>query len=298
MLLYFILAHNSANQVINLINKLNHPGTSFVIHYDLNSEDAEFNILVEYFKAQNNVHFTNRIKCYWGDFSLVNATINCMITARDLNINFDYASLISGQHYPIKSNEYIMNFLNESNGQNYINFFELPSANWANQSGGLDRILYLHFNKHSRKKYSARKLLNKGTSYVLRSLNIKRKLPFEKFYGGSQWWCITKETCDYIIEFIIANKNSYEFFRYVLIPDELFFQTLILNSKKSFKIVNRNLNFIEWKTNISPSPEILNINHLEKILESSNLWGRKFDMDESEELMIELKKEEEKKKNV
>ncbi|MGG1364493.1 beta-1,6-N-acetylglucosaminyltransferase [Priestia megaterium] len=289
-IVYLILAHNNSQQIKSLVDKLNSEKNSFVIHFDLNGSELEYNNLQKIFQKSENVFFSSRHKCYWGDISLVDASIACIKTAYQNKIEFDYAALISAQHYPIKTNQQIENSLANSNYKNFMTYFKIPAREWANEDGGRDRIVYYYFNKHPRKRYANKRIIYKGMSRILKNLGIRRKPPIslDKFYGGSQWWCLTNECCAYILNFVQTKKDIYNYFKYVLIPDEIFFQTILLNSKFKDEIVNDNLTYINWGEKPTTSPITLDKSHYEELIKSDGLWARKFDTEKSVELIKDL----------
>ncbi|MCF7623648.1 MULTISPECIES: beta-1,6-N-acetylglucosaminyltransferase [Bacillaceae] len=286
-IVYLIMAHNNSLQLKKLVEKLDYKNNSFVIHFDLNGSEIEYNILQEMFGNKKNVFFSKRNKCYWGDISLVDATIECLKAAYQNDITFDYAVLISGQHYPIMKNEQIENHLVNANNNNFMSYFKIPAKEWANENGGIDRIIYYHFNKHPRKRFSKKRIMYKGFSRLLKKLGVSRKpvLDINKFYGGSQWWCLTNESCAYILSFVKTRVDVYDYFKHVLIPDEIFFQTILLNSKFKDKIINNNLTYMDWGIGPATSPITLDETHYDELKKSKNLWARKFDTVKSEKLI-------------
>ena len=57
-----------------------------------------------------------------------------------------------------------------------------------------------------------------------------------------------------------------------LVPDEIFFQTLVLNSPHRDSVVDANLRYIDW-----PGPRVLRADDLDALLGSGMLFARKFD---------------------
>ncbi|WP_442939850.1 beta-1,6-N-acetylglucosaminyltransferase [Nostoc sp.] len=74
----------------------------------------------------------------------------------------------------------------------------------------------------------------------------KRKLP-EGFaiYGGSQFWCLTGECIKWINIFVKQNPKFVKRFNYTYCTDEVFCQTLVLNSPFKDKVINDNLKYID-----------------------------------------------------
>jgi hypothetical protein len=75
--------------------------------------------------------------------------------------------------------------------------------------------------------------------------------------------------------FVHANPDYVRFFGHVLIPDELFFQTIIMNSELRGSIENDNLRFLDWSRD--PRPAVLVQKDLPALLSSHKLFARKFD---------------------
>ena len=113
----------------------------------------------------------------------------------------------------------------------------------------------------------------------------KRKFPkgFKPF-GGSSYWCLSRECIEYVHNFINQNNEFVDFFRYVLIPDESFFQTIILNSPLRNSVNNNNLNYIRWIPK-APSPIILGKSDFEQIISSEKLFARKFDLNKDADIL-------------
>jgi hypothetical protein len=184
-------------------------------------------------------------------------------------IPFEVAILLTGQDYPIKSNEYIHKFLKTNRQKSFMDFFPLPSNQW--QDGGLNRIDRWHIRVRNR-HFTFPKDRNSRNSL------LKRKFPGNaRPFGGSSYWCLDRECILYIYNYVRRNPVFVNFFRWVDVPDELFFQTILLNSSLKKKIINDNLRYIEWRNLESGSPAILGKDDLDKLMESPKLFARKFD---------------------
>ncbi len=264
-IVYIILAHKLPEQLVRLVKKLNTDTTSFLIHVDRKTDKENYGKMVGSLGAYDNVHFLKRRVVNWGTFSHVQATLDGIREALTLNLEFDYAFLLSGQDYPIKSNEYIHKFLEESNGKSYLEYFSLPNEIWKNENGGMDRIIYwnLFFLGRPRKIFP------------------RFDLPYRKFlgnfniFGGSAFWCLARDCVEYINEYMEQEENYTKFWKYARIPDEAFFQTVLLNSHLKDQLINDNFRYINWIT--TPHPEILKKQDFKQLISSNKLFARKFD---------------------
>jgi hypothetical protein len=81
------------------------------------------------------------------------------------------------------------------------------------------------------------------------------------------------------------NPAFVNFFKYVDIPDEMFFQTIILNSPFKESVINDNLVYIDWE-NPNPSyPRTFVKTDFEILVSSSKLFARKFDVSRDADIL-------------
>ncbi len=280
---YVILAHKLPKQLTRLVHKLNAGDVSFFIHVDKKTDNQIFEEIRASLNAFNNVYFMERRVCNWGEFNAVAITLNIMYVILRSDIRYDYVILLTGQDYPIKSNKQIQKVLNASGGQSFIEFFPLPSEHWENENGGLDRLYYWHLNFLGRRiafmkeKQLRFRILNLLPLRLNNIFSFRRKLPHKfAIFGGSAYWCLTRECVEYIGNLVQSDRTYINFFKFTSLPDETFFQTILLNSPLKNSLVNNNLRHIMWSK--SSHPEILQKQHFDQFMNSDKLFARKFDM--------------------
>ena len=287
-LAYLILAHNNPKHLKKLVNSLNSPNSTIFIHIDAKEDINEFLNL-----GKNNSFFLEkRTNVYWGEFSMVQATLLLLNKALNYNKDFDYFILISGTDYPLQSTSYIENFFLKNQGKEFINIVQMPCDQMGKPIRRLTRYKFQSKNKFNRaliKTFTLNGRLNINRDY---RLFLGELVP----YAGSQWWALTNSACNFILNFVENNKKFVNFFVNTHIPDESFFQTIIGNSP-FMKKVTRNLTYTDWSGKKRPSQ--INDKHLEYFQsnlsiftkgiygEGELLFARKFS-DECEELILKL----------
>jgi len=263
-LAYILMAHKNQQQVIRLIKNLNTPNSTFFIHIDKKSEMT----LTPDTLGSVNFELLEREEVNWGGFSQVAATLKGIKTIVNSADKFDYIILISGQCYPIKSNLMIERFFEEHYGQIFIDYFSMPYDGW--DYGGMNRIEQYHFMDQASPDDATRKALP------------PRKFPeYLKPYGGSQWWCFPLGTAKYVLDFVDNHPDYVEFHKYSFVPDEMFFQTILLNADDSEikdNIVCDGLRYIDWGKPEPPYPAILTSEDFNSIMNSGKFFARKFEM--------------------
>jgi len=253
---YLILAHKSPTQLIRLINTLNCENAYFFIHIDKKSSNDMFNQVTNALNRFNNIYFINRNNCSWGNFSIVHATLKGIQTILNTNICLDYVILLSGQDYPIKPNSYIRDFLIANNGKCFIHNFPVPLQGWHN-------------------------------GFFYRVPEQYKLPPNISLYGGSQWWCLTRECIHYIYHFVVNNPGFVEYCKHLFVPDEIFFQTIVLNSYFKSNVFNNGLRYIDWDSVPQPKthPATLSKKYFPILNNSPTLFARKFDIELDSEIL-------------
>ena len=127
-------------------------------------------------------------------------------------------------------------------------------------------------------------------------MGVKRSFSskINKLYGGSTWWSLSRETLQYVINYTKKEKYLINRMKYTFCPEELYFQTVIMNSDYSKKVINNNLRYMDWNYRrvgkYSSSPAVLNLSDLIHIKRSFYLFARKFESSISNDLKSALLK--------
>ncbi|MBM6859276.1 N-acetylglucosaminyltransferase, partial [Clostridium saudiense] len=218
--------HRNPEQVNKIIDFFNDDEFDIYIHVDKKSN------IKDYIKKNNNVTILNNsIDVRWARYSQVEATISLLRKVKEQENIYKYIHFISGQDYPVKSLEYIKNKFNNSKSQ-YIDYFSFPNNDLVKK--GYDRYeVYYPQWMIDRPNYLLKKILRVSyREFILFTKIFKRDLSsLPRIYGGSCWFSITGECGEYILNYIDKNPQYIKFFKNSIYADEMFFQTIILNSK-------------------------------------------------------------------
>jgi Core-2/I-Branching enzyme len=277
-LAYVISAYRYPEQLVRVVRRLATPHASFFIHVDRRAPDALYRAMVNGLVDVERVEFLERHGSEWGGFGHVLASLKGLRAAIGAEPLFDRAVLLTGQDYPIKPNEMIAAFFGAHPEAEFLEFFPLPSPEW--QGGGLDRVEAWHWQARRRRI----------------SIRPPAWLPFWRRrlpeglrpFGGSSYWCLTRACVSHVLEYVAAHRSIIRFFRRVNVPDELFFQTLVLNSAFAAKVVNDNLRYIRWDPPDAASPAILRFSDLGALATSPALFARKFDATVDADILDEI----------
>lgn len=229
---YLVLAYNDVYNLKRLVDRLN-TNAVFFIHIDKKTNIRPF---INEFKGYDNVIFLDneeRIKIYWGGFSIVQAEIN-LVTRALKNEEYLKYVLLSGSDYPIKSSAYIYHYFEENKNVEFIRGINLDKNEnkelYAKHIDVYQKHDYPMINKSNTTIFKVfRAVINR----ILRRFKLSKKIRHRKFdlYHGSQWWALSKDCLIELMETYTANKKDYLNFRIgMFASDEKFFHTLFFNS--------------------------------------------------------------------
>jgi hypothetical protein len=188
--------------------------------------------------------------------------------------------LLTGQDFPLKSNEEIKARLDRDREYSFLSHFPVPDNDEWLPDGGLDGIDRWYFwvrgrrlqvpSKHGRGRLGSALRLIGGV------VPRRRFLPGLRPYGGSSYWCLSGDAVSFVHHYVRDHPEFASVFRRVFIPDELFFQTILVNSELRNRIVNDDLRYIRW-TATGSGPEVFLVDDFDRLRDTESLFARKFD---------------------
>lgn len=306
---FHILAHHQPELLDRIVRRLQCPEARIYIHVDKKSKD-DFSCLLKKYK---NLEIYSKVNVWWYGYSMVDATLFLLNKAKESGISFKYHVLLSGQDYPIRSIEDIIEFYRkesfdfvhyekfENLGKEFFRKFEFchfydnpvfnPKSSWQISSRSFRVWLYYGL-------------------YVKRIAPIlfDRSLPYGLIpYFGSQWFSLREESVKYIFKFLDDHPAYTKFMHFTEGPDEFFFQTILANSEVASNLtewdeyqnwVKKNtspyhfrrssLRYMDWESEGREKPAILDLRDSERIFNSEYLFCRKVDFFRSKELLDQI----------
>lgn len=271
-----ITAYKNTEQLNYLIDFFS-KDVNIYIHFDTKSKNLLPQII-----NRKNVFVYSEYSVNWGSFNHLRSILFLCDQALKKEEN-KYFHLISGEDYPCCPD--YRTFQESINYNiNYIEYFQMPYKNWS-YDGGLDRINKYHLNDvlniKNRKDFD----IMLKFSEAQYSDNISSRKSFQDefrldLYGGSTWWSLNRDALEYILRFTKENKSFLYRFRYTFCSEEIYFQTILLNSKLKESIKNNNLRYIDWTSrNKGTVPSYLEENDFIKMVTSNKIFARKLEID-------------------
>ncbi|WP_304287941.1 beta-1,6-N-acetylglucosaminyltransferase [Capnocytophaga leadbetteri] len=297
---YLILAHKNPLQLGRMIERLDDGASKFFIHLDAKTPIEPFTACLE----GAHIRFIDkRERCVWGDFSIVQATIRLMEAASKEQ---GFFILMSGQDYPIQSQEYINDFLERNKEFDFIEIEPLEEK-WKPKmvKDKLEHYHILHSEERGHSNCYApfahcsvfqklRTLMHllKGRlsmkNFKLLCSLPKRIAPFERQYAGSQFWAFSERTFYAVLNYIREHKAALEgYYKYTSSPDEIYFHSVLMDlvAKDSTIKLKEQITYVNYfrKNNVFVSEDF------DKLTSAKGkFFARKFDTDIDIEILNKL----------
>lgn len=270
---YILLCHKDPDGIIAQAQRLTTAGDFVSIHFDARAPREAFDRIRAGLAANSSVTFARRrIKCGWGEWSLVQATLLATEAAVDAFPRATHFYMLSGDCMPIKSAEFAHRFLDREE-VDYIESFDFFNSDWIKTGIKDERLIYRHwFNERTQKT-----LFYASMTWQQR-LGLARKVPADiAMQIGSQWWCLRRRTIEMVLEFTRGRRDVMRFFRTTWIPDETFFQTIVRHLVPEAEIRTRTLTFLMF-TDYGMPVTFYN-DHYDLLLSQDYLFARKISPD-------------------
>ncbi|HUQ66763.1 MAG TPA: beta-1,6-N-acetylglucosaminyltransferase, partial [Flavitalea sp.] len=262
-----------------LVARLQSPTFAVFIHIDKKTDISPF-LFIRRFK---NVHFVKkRFKIVWGGYSITECIISGMKEILGEG-NYTHIVSMSGQDYPIRPVVQFENLLADNKDFSFMHVEPNTRASrwWQN---AVPRYTYYYLSDFD---FRGKRFLHKIGRRILPKRNFI--YPHYRLFGGpgSTFCALSREACEYIVNFMEGNKKGRNYAKYTFASDEFWFQTILMNSSLRFKVINQPLWYMEWEGS-SKHPRILNMMDYGKIVESGLYFARKFDMLNDEMILDQL----------
>lgn len=215
-----ILAHAHFQRVEAVARHWAAGGCPVVVHVDRKVPRRTFQAFRARLRDRPDIVAIQRRRCDWGGWGLVAATQDA---AALMLARFDVAHvcLTSGACLPVRPVSEFLAFLDGHPGTDFIESAAIGDVDWTVDGLSEERFSLYFFVSWRRR----RGLFDRLVEWQ-RALGVRRRMPRGlQPHVGSQWWCLTRETLNAILQ--SPDRAAHErFFRRTWIPDESYFQTL------------------------------------------------------------------------
>jgi Core-2/I-Branching enzyme len=267
---FLLLTHRSPEQVKRLVGVV--APCPVLVHLDAHAGRqvwAEFQELAE---ECGQLDLVERTATGWGSWGLVQATLNGLERALDLDCT--HIVKMTGQDYPIRPIEEIAAFCKQSPATSWIPHDEIPVSFLGEKDGGVARTKHWH-------------MAVRGHAV---SVPMNRRPPegITPFYGQAQL-VMSMPLARWLVAEVRRRPELVRFFRRTWMPNELFIPSLAMTSPMAADVSGSNLWFTDWSAGGS-HPKVFGREDIDELMAAAlghagdlpggktKFFARKFDL--------------------
>jgi len=274
---FLIQAHKDIGQLNALVETLR--DDDFVVYVNLDRKCALDPAAVH--PAARLVR--ERVDVHWGTFSQVQAVLNSLRQIVAEVPAFDKLLFMSAQDFPLLSNQALKCELAALSGRELLDTVAIGAApgQWAADY----RYQYFYPEQSTRGRRLACALANR----LMRAGGLRRRMPGGlQPWGGSSWWALSRDCVRMLLARVEREPGLLRFFSKVACPDEMFFQTLVMNSPFRERVLGNNFRYVQWPEHGARNPKVLDEGDFARIAASRAHFCRKLDSQASASLLPRL----------
>ncbi|MEH6564401.1 MAG: beta-1,6-N-acetylglucosaminyltransferase [Halopseudomonas sp.] len=272
MIAYLILVHRYPEQFKRMFKAIYHPLNHYLIHIDKNSGSELSEDIQRFLSDYPNARTLKPEKALWGGYSLVNIELRGIAQLLEENSSWTHFINLSGQDFPLKTQEFIRQFLGKHPEREYI----LAANQQDVRPDTMHRVLDICFELGSRifRPNLSRKFLKGVTPHI-----------------GTQWMIVSRRFCEFVSTAKEAKRYK-RFYRNSFIADEGFFQTVMMNNDCHGQIMQDDLRLIDWipDGDIKLRPRTFTSADSAHLIASHHLFARKFDATEDDAVLGDIER--------
>ena len=298
---YYLQTHTGPAQIAHLVEliKRGSPESVVVITHDQNGPKLDTTRLA----ALPGVHVL-LVPAGYGDFSHVDRYFAAVDWLDEHGIEFDWMENLTGQDYPLRPIAEIERVLSSTEADGFLQYapvFPSRTPTDVDWGSGPEYCLCSPFDAAMRYDFrhwrvgmptlTKQRLLRPlmaidwmqpwlRLSLGFSSIGVRRRRTLFSTdficYGGSFFSSLSARCVQYVRAFARDNPDIEAFFRTTLAPDEVFFQSVLVNSGK-FRLVPDSKRYIDFTKSRNNHCKVLGVRDLRAMLASGAHWARKFD---------------------
>jgi hypothetical protein len=297
-MLFLIQSHKDPDQLARLVRTLRAgcPDCTVLISHDFRATPLPRAT----FGGDGDVHVIQG-KGGRGDFTIVDGYLAALRWLRDNKVDYSWVTNLSGQDYPVAS---LANFTRELASAPHDGFLHHSAELALSRPDGYDRYYFQYRKLKETLSVTERALLRVprvalerlsapyriNTSYGLMVGRRAKPAPFNadfRCYAGSYWHTIRRRCANYLLDFVEEQPALVDYLKRVLVPDECFFQTVLVNHP-GFRFVNDNRRYFDMRGARHGHPKVMTDDDMPKFVGGRYFFARKFEWSNGTALLDRL----------
>lgn len=232
---FAIICHSNPQAVIELVDiLLDFPRSHVIVHVDKSSDKSVYQYITEHavdYGSRFHV-IEDRRNCDWASFTLVEVTLDLLREFRSRFPDVTQIQLMSGSDIVLADMHNLTEHFTTHGAASCLDVHKPLERTWVRHGANEERYQFYHIVKwrDSQRGYRYQEKVQKF-------FGVKRQLPLgmEPLFG-SQWINFHSEHVDVMFDLISSEPSVDRFFRKVMVPDEIYFHSILSFLKKKLGI--------------------------------------------------------------
>ena len=189
------LCHDELDVAAAMVRIWHDGGAAVAIHVDSRANEIAYQAMRQSLADLTDVVWVDRLRCEWGMFTMVEATRAGAATLLRRFEDVTHAFVASGTCLPLRPVAELCDYLRRHPRVDFIESVSAQDVGWT--VGGLNME---RFERYFPVSWRKRRRLFDRLVNLQRRLRIRRRMPRGLApHLGSQWWCLTRQTLDAIL---------------------------------------------------------------------------------------------------
>ncbi len=266
---FLIIAHKIDLTLLTLLRSIDSPNHDVFLHFDKKAKKLDVGGINGVCK-KSKLEVLREISVSWGGDTLISVEY-VLLEAAMKRGRYDWFHLLSGSDLMLVGNRKFDSFFADNKRKNFVRI-EKPFFEYR------DRVRYFYPFQNAMGRNATKSILCRVLLLFQKLVGVNRHKAIV-FQKGSQWFSIEKE----FARFLLSKREWVaKVFRWTLCGDELFVQTVLINSpykdslyvKKYEDSCAANLRYIDWGRG---DPHIWTKADFKELMDSGCFFARKFD---------------------
>lgn len=279
---FLMMVHKSPElfgRIVHILAKDNH-------HFFINVDKKTANIddFKQAVRDVKNVTFIPQMRVHHGSVEQIHCELALYRAAMNASVKIDYFHLISGQDYPLRSNEQFDSFMEQHKGRSFGMIDDDAFREECMKRKYPYRTNVFHPNGHN---YLFR-ILRKLTWRLQLILHVRSYIL--DCWGGWNWRSLYRPVVTYLLDYVDKNPTFLKRFNHTNCCDEIYFTTLVHPLMDKLDIDGRTpLRYVSWiaprPISSNQRPYILEEPDFPYVISSQAFFCRKVNLPQSEKLL-------------
>jgi hypothetical protein len=282
---YHIQSHTLPAQLVRLIRTIrtSSPTGLVVVSHSVTGPELELGEL-----ADDPAVIVRRVPNGYGDFSHIDRWLEVVDLLVERGEDFDWLCNLSGQDYPLVPLAQAERELLEGGADGYLQLYPVFTAGgkWP-RSKGLTRYAFryarlplppkaLRLLRPLAAVNKVQPLIRVNAAYGAFGVRRPVPIPLPQFWGGSFFCSLSRECVLYVRDWVRQNPRLVRYFRGVLAPEEVFFQT-VLRGAGRFELTADSKRYFDFRESKGNHPKVLRVADLPRMESRGAHFARKID---------------------